>query len=400
MSLHSPATEAEAAALVTELAAARTPLAIRGAGTRSGLGRPAQTAATISSLKLTGVTLYEPAEQVIGARAGTSLKTIEDMLAAKGQMLPFEPMDHRALMGTSGEPTIGAVFAGNISGPARITRGACRDSAIGVRFINGRGEAIKSGGRVMKNVTGLDLTKLQCGAFGTLGLITEVYFKVMPRPERAVTLIWRGLSDADAVVLMTTAIASPFEPTGAAHLPAGMGDKAARTLLRLENFSFAIDYRVGELARLLKAHGKADLMEGPTHDALWCSVRDAEILAGGMDSNDASAIWRLSVAPTAGPKAMEAVARAIPGAGWFYDWSGGLVWLSVPAVHDASAAAIRAAIAPLGGHATLVRAPDNIRASVAVFQPLAGPLMKVTAGIKASVDPAGVFEPGRMYAGV
>jgi glycolate oxidase FAD binding subunit len=396
MTLHSPATEAEATALIADLAASSTPMAIRGGGTRSGLGRAVQHAVILSTQRLTGITLHEPAEQVIMAMSGTPLKLIEETLAAKGQMLPFEPMDHRTLMGTSGEPTIGAVFACNISGPARITRGACRDSAIGVRFVNGKAEAIKSGGRVMKNVTGLDLTKLQCGAFGTLGLITEVSFKVMPKPERAVTLVWSGLSDADAVRLMTTAMASPFEPTGAAHLPAGMGDARARTLLRLENFSFAINYRIGEIARLLKVHGKADLLEGPAHDALWRSVRDAEMFAGDADS---SAIWRLSLAPTQGPAATAAIASAIPGARWFHDWSGGLVWLSVPAMPDATTA-IRSAIKPLGGHATLVRAPADIRASVPVFQPLSAPLMKVTAGIKASVDPVGVFEPGRMYEGV
>jgi glycolate oxidase FAD binding subunit len=395
VSLHSPASEAEAASLVASFAASGTPLAIRGGGTRTGLGRPAQTAATISSAKISGVTLYEPAEQVIGARAGTPLSAIERTLAEKGQMLPFEPMDHRALFGSSGEPTIGAVFAGNISGPARIARGAARDAAIGVRFINGKGEAIKSGGRVMKNVTGLDLVKLQCGAWGTLGLVTEVHFKVMARPERAVTLVWRGLSDVDAARLMASALGSPFEPSAAAHLPAGIGEGSARTLLRLENFSFSIDYRVAELAKLLRGHGRPDLIEGAGHDALWRQLRDAAFFAG-----DGSAVWRLSVAPTDGPRMLEAIRRALPDTRGYYDWGGGLVWLSTGAGTDAGAAAIRAALPPGAGHATLVRAPDMIRAAVPVFQPLASALMRVTAGIKASIDPQGLFEPGRMHPGL
>jgi glycolate oxidase FAD binding subunit len=399
LSLHSPASEAEAAQLVAGFAASATPLAIRGGGTRSGLGRPSQTAATLSTTRLSGITLYEPAEQVIGAKAGTPLAIIERALAEKGQMLPFEPMDHRALFGTSGEPTIGAVFAGNISGPARIARGAARDAAIGVRFINGKGEAIKSGGRVMKNVTGLDLVKLQCGALGTLGLVTEVHFKVMARPERAVTLVWRGLSDSDAARLMASALGSPFEPSAAAHLPAGIGETGARTLLRLENFSFSIDYRAGELAKLLKAHGRPDLIEGVVHDALWRQIRDATFFAG-----EDSAVWRISVAPTEGPRVMDAIRRALPGARGFYDWGGGLIWLAFgkgdDAKGDAGAAAIRAAISPGAGHATLVRAPDMIRAAVPVFQPLAKALMRVTSGIKASIDPQGLFEPGRMHPGV
>lgn len=395
MTLLAPATESEAARLVAEAASARTPLSIRGGGTCAGLGRPTQSAATLSTAKLTGITLYEPAEMVISALAGTPLRQVEDTLAAKGQMLPFEPMDHRPLFGADGEPSLGAVMAGNISGPARLTRGAARDHAIGVRLVNGRGEAVKSGGRVMKNVTGLDLVKLQCGARGTLGLLTEVTFKVMPRPERVATLQWRGLADSAAIALLAAALGSPFEPIAAAHLPAGIGAAEARTLLRLENFSPSIDYRAMELTRLLKAHGRPDLVEGPPSGLLWRGIRDAAFFAG-----EDSAVWRLSVAPTRGPEATAAIARALPAARWFYDWGGGLVWLAVPAAGDAGAAAIRAALATTGGHATLVRAPDAIRAAVEVFQPQGAALMKLTAGLKSAFDPAGVLNPGLMFAGV
>jgi glycolate oxidase FAD binding subunit len=371
------------------------PLALIGGGTRAGLGRPTQTEGTLSSAGLTGITLYEPAEMVIGARAGTPLSQVQKTLAERGQMLPFEPMDHRALYGTSGEPTIGAVAAGNISGPRRINAGAARDSLIGIRLVNGKGEAIKSGGRVMKNVTGLDLVKLVAGSFGTLGFLTEVIFRVLPTPERIVTLAWHGLSDEAGVALLSAALGSPFEPFAAAHLPAGIGGAQARTLLRLENFSDSIDYRKGELQTLLHAHGEPEMIEGEASAALWEQIRDARFFAGTNE-----AVWRLSLTPGNGPKAMAALASTLPGARWFYDWGGGLVWLGVPPQGDAGAAAIRAAIRPLGGHATLVRAPDAIRASVDVFEPLSEPLMRVSAGIKTSFDPAGVFEPGRMYAGV
>ncbi|POR45659.1 FAD-binding protein [Bosea psychrotolerans] len=437
MIIHTPTTEAQACFVVKSVVASGIPLAIRGGGTRSGLGRPSQAASTLSSAGLTGITLYEPAEMVIGARAGTPLSLVQETLAERGQMLPFEPMDHRLLLGTEGEPTIGAVAAGNISGPRRINAGAARDSLIGIRLINGRGEAIKSGGRVMKNVTGLDLVKLVAGSFGTLGFLTEVVFRVLPKPERVVTLVWRGLPDEAAVALLSTALGSPFEPFAAAHLPAGIGARAfssevdtgspatnakrlreenaskqgagaversnwigngsseARTLLRLENFSASIDYRSAELAALLTAHGAPEMLEGADSEALWQDVRDAGFFAGTQE-----AVWRLSLAPTNGPRATAAIANVLPQARWFYDWGGGLVWLAVPDADDAGAAAIRAAIRPLGGHATLVRAPDAIRASVPVFEPLAEPLLRVTAGIKTSFDPAGIFEPGRMYAGI
>jgi glycolate oxidase FAD binding subunit len=395
VTIHTPTTEAQACAVVASLATGGTPVSIQGGGTRAGFGRPAQVVSTISSAGLAGITLYEPAEMVIGARAGTPLALVQQTLADRGQMLPFEPMDHRPLLGSEGEPTIGAVAAGNISGPRRINAGAARDSLIGIRLINGRGEMVKSGGRVMKNVTGLDLVKLVAGAHGTLGFLTEVVFRVLPRPERTVTLVWHGLADERAVSLLSAALGSPFEPMAAAHLPAGIGTEQARTLLRLENFSASIDYRAGALSELLGDHGEPKLVEGEASEALWRMVRDATFFA---DSGEA--VWRLSLAPTAGPRAVAAIAAAVPGARWFYDWGGGLVWLAVPAEDDAGAAAIRAAIRPLGGHATLVRAPDAIRAAVPVFEPLSEPLLRVTAGIKSSFDPAGIFEPGRMYAGV
>ncbi|MGH6781106.1 MAG: FAD-linked oxidase, partial [Sphingomonadaceae bacterium] len=264
-----------------------------------------------------------------------------------------------------------------------------------IRLINGRGEAIKSGGRVMKNVTGLDLVKLVSGAHGTLGFLTEVPFRVLPAPECVVTLAWPGLADEAAVALLSAALGSPFEPMAAAHLPAGIGGGQARTLLRLENFSTSIDYRTGALGELLNPYGGPELIEGTASEALWRSVRDATFFAGSHE-----AVWRISLAPSRGPRATAAIAGALPQARWFYDWGGGLVWLAVPADDDAGAAAIRAAIRSLGGHATLVRAPDAVRAAVPVFEPLAEPLMRVTAGIKNSFDPAGIFEPGRMYAGI
>lgn len=395
MSLFTPRTEAKAAQIVADLALTKRPVSIQGGATRAGFGRPIQTEATISTTHLTGITLHEPAELVISARAGTPVAEIEAALAAKGQMLPFEPMDHRTLFGTTGEPTIGGVVAGNHSGPRRIMAGAARDSLIGIRLVNGRGEAVKSGGRVMKNVTGLDLAKLVTGSWGTLGLFTEATFKVLPRPEHALTLICKGLDDASAVALMCAALGSPFEPSGAAHLPAGLGRPVARTLLRLEGFRVSLAYRTGELRRLLARFGALEAIEGADHERLWRGVRDCAFLAEPATD----AIWRVSTAPTRAARVTEAVGGAVSGARWLYDWGGGLVWLAVPAGGDAAAATVRAAVAQSGGHATLVRAPREVRATVEVFHPL-GALAGMTAGIKASFDPGRIFEPGRMHAGV
>ncbi len=387
--IHTPTTEPEACAIVVEAAARRTPLALQGGGTKAEVGRPSQTEATLSAAGLSGVTLYEPAELVIGARAGTPLAEVVETLAARGQELPFEPMDHRVLMGSTGEPTIGAVAAGNVSGPRRLLAGAARDSLIGVRFVNGRGEAIKSGGRVMKNVTGLDLVKLQAGAWGTLGFLTEVVFKVLPKAERIATLAFSGLDDRRAVEALCTAAASPFEVTGAAHLP------GERTLIRIEGFSSSVEYRLGQLRRVLKAFGSPDLVEGEAAAGLWAAIRDGAPIAEPRDH----AVWRVSTAPTMGPGVVEAIAEAVT-ARHYYDWSGGLIWIATPATGDAGASAIRAAVARAGGHATLIRAPEAARAALDVFQPLPEPLMRLHAGVKASLDPAGIFNPGRMHAGV
>ena len=396
MTSYAPANEQEAAAIVAQAAGRSEPLRLVGGGTKAALGRPPQDEATLSAAGLTGITLYEPAEMVVAARAGTPLAEVEALLAERGQMLPFEPMDHRPLLASTGEPSFGAVAAANNSGPRRINAGAARDSLIGVRFVNGRGQPIKSGGRVMKNVTGLDLVKLMAGSWGTLGLLTEVTFKVLPKQEQTSTLVLPGLDDTAAGEALCAALGSPFELTGAAHLPAGIGGPEARTLMRVEGFAKSVAYRLGELRRLLRRYGEPRIVEGEEGAALWRAVRDATPLAEPREA----AIWRISTAPTRGPAVTAAIAAGRP-ARWFYDWGGGLIWLATEASDDAGAATIRAAVKAAGsGHATLVRAPDALRAATPVFEPLPEPLMRITAGIKAAHDPAGIFNPGRIYAGV
>ncbi|WP_134494171.1 FAD-binding protein [Microvirga pakistanensis] len=395
MTTHLPRDEQDASAIIRDASEKGILLSLSGSNTKAEMGRPNQTDASISSAALTGVTLYEPAEMVISARSGTPVSEVVRTLAGKGQELPFEPMDYRPLLGTGGEPTIGAVAAMNLSGPRRIMAGAARDSLIGVRFVNGRGEVVKSGGRVMKNVTGLDLVKLMAGSWGTLGFLTEVTFKVLPKQERMVTLVLRGLKDDRAIEALSQALGSPFDITGAAHIPA-RNRQGASTLIRLEGFSVSVDYRLGELRRLLKRFGgSTDILEGRGAEAVWQSLRDATVLTDGAGR----AIWRVSTAPMKGPDLTKRIAEALD-AQWFYDWGGGLVWISTPVDGDAGASVLREATQALGGHATLVRAPAETRSAVDVFEPQGETLMTLTKGIKASLDPAGILNPGRMYAGV
>jgi glycolate oxidase FAD binding subunit len=391
-----PTSEAETAEAVIAARKANRSFAIVGGGTRASLGRPVEAEALLKTRGLAGITLYEPAELVISAWTGTPLADIEAALRTQRQRLAFEPMDHRALFGTSGEPTIGAIAACNISGPRRIQAGAARDHLLGLRFVNGRGEIIKSGGRVMKNVTGLDLVKLQCGAHGTLGVITEATFKVLPEPEFSGTLALRGLEDGAAIAALSAGLGSPFHVTGAAHLPANVGTGETLTLLRLEGVETSVEQRLALLARQLAPHGTGERLDVEHAAELWRAIRDVIPLAEPREA----AIWRLSVAPMQAPKIVSALLREVA-ARHFYDWGGGLIWLAVETWSDAQAEAIRAALVKAGGgHATLVRAPEDMRARVHVFEPLSPLLMKITSGIKASFDPDRIINPGRMYAGI
>jgi len=388
VTVHAPHSEAEAMEIVR---AGRAPFAIEGGATRAGYGRPAQAAATLSTKRLAGIALYNPAEMTIVTRAGTPVAEIEAALAEQGQMLPFEPPDPRPLWGGTGEPTIGGVVASALAGPRRIQAGGVRDSLIGVRFVNGRGEAVKSGGRVMKNVTGLDLVKLQCGAMGTLGLITEVAFKLLPKPQARATLALEGLDDARAIAALSAALGSPFEASAAAHLPARAG-RAARTLVRLENFEESIRYRLAELTGLLAPFGRARRLDAAEADALWADIRDVRPFA----APDARAVWRVSTAPSRSAALVAAIAARLPIEA-FYDWGGGLVWLACDAAGDAGASVIRDALAGRG-HATLMRAPDAVRAAADVFQPQADALAALAANLKQAFDPDRLFNPGRMVA--
>jgi glycolate oxidase FAD binding subunit len=389
-----PSDEAAITDAVLAAIADKTPITIEGSGTKAAVGRPAQSAVTLSTARLSGITLYEPAELVISARAGTPLSAIEAALAEKGQMLPFEPMDYRPLLGSSGEPTVGGMVAANLSGPRRIMAGACRDSLIGVRMVNGRGEAIKSGGRVMKNVTGLDLARLMAGSWGTLGILSEVTLKVSPRPETSATLAFHGLDDVRAVAALSDALGSPFEVSGAAHLPIGI-DRVSTTLMRIEGFKPSVSYRLGALKALLKSYGPADVIEGEAATRLWQSVKTASFLSEPRER----AIWRLSVAPSKAAAIVGQIkdARAIQ---HLLDWGGGLVWIATGAEGEAGARVIRTALEGSQGHATLVRAPIEVRAAVPVFEPLPAAMMTLTGGLKASFDPHRLFNSGRMYAGV
>jgi glycolate oxidase FAD binding subunit len=394
-------TEDSIAAAVAAALAARETLRVEGNGTKSGLMRPVRAARSLSTAGLSGITLYAPKELIISARAGTPMPEIEATLAEAGQYMIAEPPDLSAVLGSNDKPqTLGGVVATNLSGPRRIARGAIRDHVMGIRAINGRAELIRSGGRVLKNVTGLDLCKLFTGSYGTLGVLTEITLKVLPAPEATGTLVLPGLDAAAGIAAMSAALGSPFDVSAAAWLPAeavaatpaldGVSGPAA--LIRIEEFADSVTYRIGRLRDQFALPGAVTLGTEASR-SVWRDIRDVRPLAPRAED----AVWRVSVRPSAGAGILGALRPH--GAAGFLDWGGGLVWLAGPA-DAATHLRVEAAARAAGGTWTLLRAPDALRAAVRVIPDEPPPLARITREVKAAMDPAGIFNPGRLYADV
>jgi len=396
-----PSHESAIADAIADAAAAAEPVLVCGNATKTSMLRPVQAARSVSTREHAGITLYAPKELVITARAGTPVAELEAMLAEQGQRLISEPPDLAGLLHAPPQPqTIGGIVATNLSGPRRVAWGATRDHVLGLRAVTGWGQVIHSGGRVLKNVTGLDLCKLLSGSHGTLGIITEVTLKVLPTPEATGTLVLPGVDPTEGVAALAAGLGSPFSVSAAAWLPR---ESAARVpelaafdrsvaLLRIEDFARSVAYRTEKLRDTL-AWPQVEILDDPASRSVWRAVRDAVPLITEADD----AVWRVSVRPSAGPHVLDAAAKA--GLHGYLDWGGGLVWLAGPAeavAHSAVEAGARAA------HGTwmLLRAPDALRAAVHVVPPEPPPLAAIARRVKAAFDPKGVLNPGRIYAGL
>ena len=387
---------------------AEEPVELIGGGSKRGLGRPLQTAHTLDLSHLSGIRDYAPSELVLTAGAATSLAEIERALAEAGQMLAFEPPDWRGLLGVpdreSAGPTLGGILACNLSGPRRIGAGAARDHFLGFRAVSGRGEVFKAGGKVVKNVTGYDLSKLMAGSYGTLAALEEVTVKLLPRPEAIATVLFAGIAPAASVRLMAAALASPHEVSGAAYLsprtamPLALPSGPGMVALRVEGPAPSVNFRRDSLVREHSAAGTAHILGDTESIAFWRAIGEAAPLAGLGER----AVWRISVAPARGAALAETIAQTLD-AVWFLDWGGGLLWASVAEQGDAGAAVIRQAIrGPDGrgtGHATLVCGSPGLRRAVAPFEPQPAPLAALSRRVKDAFDPAHILNPGRMVEG-
>ncbi|MGB7973948.1 MAG: FAD-binding protein [Roseiarcus sp.] len=405
MSVLEPSDAKQIAEMISWVVAEGDTLEIVAGGTKRALGRPMKTDHVLDVSRLAGIVEYEAAELVLTAQPGEPLAAINAELSKKRQMLAFEPPDWRALLGAEGEPTLGGVIACSLAGSRRVRAGSARDYILGFSAVNGFGEIWKAGGRVVKNVTGYDMCKLQAGAYGTLSALTEVTVKVMPKPETACTIVLHGLADGAAIPVLANALNSPFEVSGAAHLPASAARRSksravtsglgAATAMRLEGPRPSVAYRADALEALV---GRGARLNDAETEAFWSEVGAVQpFLAHGS-----RIVWRLCPTPSQAPSVAYSILSGLQSAEFYFDWGGGLIWLSLDSEEagpDAGAGIVRPVVKSAGGHATLVVAPEAVRASVPVFEPLSAGLSQLTARVKSGFDPRGVLNPGRMQEG-
>ncbi len=405
MSVLEPLDVKQIAEMISWVGAEGDTLEIVAGGTKRALGRPMKTDHVLDLSRLSGIVEYEAAELVLTARPGEPLASIIAELEKKRQMLAFEPPDWRALLGGAGEQTLGGVIACNLAGPRRVRAGSARDYILGFAAVNGFGEIWKAGGKVVKNVTGYDMCKLQTGAYGTLSALTELTIKVMPKPETACTILLHGLADEVAIPALADALNSPLEVSAAAHLPpaaarrsktaavaAGLG---AVTAMRLEGPRPSVAYRIDALEALV---GRGARLGNAETEAFWSEIGAVQPFLAPRSR----IVWRLCPTPSQAPSVAYSILSGLQSAEFYFDWGGGLIWLSLDAEEagpDAGAGIVRPVVKSAGGHATLVVAPEAIRASVPVFEPMSAGLAQLTARVKSGFDPSGVLNPGRMQEG-
>ena len=377
-----PTSEAEIADAVREAAEKGNSFEIVSGRSKRDLGRAVAADAILDVSAVSGILKYEPEELVLTVRAGTPLAEIEAALAERNQMLGFEPADWGPLFGAeAGRASLAGIVATNASGARRVKAGAVRDQIIGCRFVNGNGEAILAGGRVIKNVTGFDLSKLMCGAFGTLGVLTEITLRVSPAPERVAALAVKNCGADAGLRALREAARLAVEPTGLAYRPA-----EGAAYIRVEGTAPALAEKLG----VLRAHFAGHEISVSEDEETASLFRD--IGNGGALASQEGDIWRLCVPASAA----HAAADAAGARSWYADWAGGLLWLGLPANAEI-AARLRAITARFGGHATLMRASREARERLDVFEPEAPARAQITRSVKAAFDPRRVLNPGRMF---
>jgi glycolate oxidase FAD binding subunit len=386
--------EEDAVAAIREARQCGWKLEIAGAGTKRGFGGPTTCDAVLDCSLLSGVIAYDPEELVMTARAGTQVTELALAMAERNQRLGFEPADWGPLFRAApGLATIGGIISADSCGSARVRFGAVRDHLLGYRAVNGLAESYAAGGKVVKNVTGFDLPKLMCGALGTLGLLTEVTLRVLPRAERVLVLGLRDVTSRQAFAKLRRLWSSPLDATGLAYLPGIMTKTVAPDcgegimIVRIEGRPDGL----AEKRALMRTLCEREFEEIEDGQSLFRAVCN-----GTLFTDQELDLWRITIPPAGAGD----VARAIDTPLWLADWAGALIWAATPPGGPSAAQRIRAVAEAANGQAVLLRASPETRSAVGVFAAEPPHRAALTKAVKAAFDPLGLFNPGRMFEGI
>jgi len=406
-----PKNEKEVSTFIKKLYKSSIPLELVGLGSKKKIGKSLQCAKTLNLSKLKGIIEYFPEELYIKVKAGTPINQIEEELKKNKQQLAFEPIDFGYLLNEKSDyGTAGGQVACNISGPRRLKVGSVRDHVLGFRGVNGRGEIIKSGGTVVKNVTGYDLSKLMCGSFGTLVALTEITFKVLPAPEENKTLILHNQKIEKALQYIESSLNSQNDISGAIFLPKepivpgcvmniektfklnDLKDDGSITAFRIEGSKNSIDYRIESLIKNLKMQNlNISILQSHQSEIFWNKVKNLEFFYSSKNN-----IIRIVLPPSETTKLIYQLSNKFK---YYIDWGGALIWVEALELSEGMFEAIRKKVVKLGGYVTMIKNSNYLPYVEDVFT-ISSDKFNISQNIKKSFDPKRILNPGKMYTGI
>jgi glycolate oxidase FAD binding subunit len=401
--IFNPCSREEIAEIIRNCYKKNIPLEINGSKSKNKIGRNFQAEKTLDLTSYSGIIDYKPEELYIKVKAGTPINSIIEELDKHDQQLAFEPVDFGFLFnGKSNNGTIGGVISCNFAGPRRFKVGSARDHLLGFQGINGKGEIIKSGGTVVKNVTGYDLCKLISGSFGTLSVLTELSVKVLPKPQSSKTLIINNPHIKKAIEYLGTALSSSSDPSGGVFYPEqfdqsftfnDLTHKGALTAIRIEGPSNSVDHRIKNLsAELGLLENEYSILESVQTKIFWNKTKNLEIF-----SNSKKNLLRI-VVPIS--ETLSVLQKMKPfEINYFLDWGGSLIWVELEKISLKILREIKDITQQHSGYFTIIKVEDDLKASADIFT--IDPIKyKISEKIKKSFDPKRIFNPGKMYSGI
>ena len=406
-----PSDEKEVSIIIKKFYKSGIPLELIGNGTKRKIGKSLQCAKTLNLSKLNGIIEYLPEELYIKVKAGTPIQEIENELKKNNQQLAFEPIDFGNLLyGKSNYGTAGGQVSCNISGPRRFKVGSIRDHILGFRGVNGRGEIIKSGGTVVKNVTGYDLSKLICGSYGTLVALTEITFKILPLPEEVKTLIIHNQKLEKANELLYRSIISSNDISGASYLPTepkipgcvmniektfklnDLKHKGSLTAIRIEGLKNSVNQRMENLINELKIKNfNISILETYQSEIFWDKVKNLEFFHFSKNN-----ILRIVIPASESTQLIYQLSNNFK---YFLDWGGSLIWLEAYELSEEMFDSIRKKVVKHGGYLTMIKNSDYLPYVEDVFT-INRDRFNISQSIKRSFDPKRILNPGKMYTGI